>query len=185
MVDTITAVDFAVLDWIQANLRCAPLDSSFRFFSYIGNSGTIWIILTIVLILFRQTRTAGICMGICLLTGYLCGEVFLKNLVQRARPCVVRPISDALLANPLSFSFPSGHTTSSFTASTALALCKPWGKYAWILAALIAFSRLYCYVHFPTDVLCGIALGVSIALVLTPRVRALCEHRCFIATSKK
>ncbi len=65
----------------------------------------------------------------------------------------------------------SGHSASSFTAATAVFFhYRKAGIAAYILAALIAFSRLYCYVHFPTDVLTGIALGLCVGIVLVPRL---------------
>ena len=68
---------------------------------------------------------------------------------------------------PNSYSFPSGHSSSSFAAATALFIMnKKTGVCAYVLAFLIAFSRLYNYVHFPSDVICGIILGILSALLI-------------------
>jgi undecaprenyl-diphosphatase len=69
-----------------------------------------------------------------------------------------------LIEAPTDYSFPSGHTIASFEAATVLLIRhKKWGIMAMVLAVLIAFSRLYLYVHYPTDVLSSIVLGIGIA----------------------
>jgi len=84
----------------------------------------------------------------------------LKPLVGRVRPCTVNPAVELLVACPTDASFPSGHTASSFAAVGAL---RAAGSRLWLpglaLAVLIAVSRLYLYVHWPTDVLFGALLG--------------------------
>ena len=91
----------------------------------------------------------------------LCNGI-LKHLVARTRPCDVNTAIRLLIARPHDFSFPSGHTAASFAAVTALYLAdekKLW-KISCVVAVLIAFSRLYLYVHYPTDVLGGLAVGI-------------------------
>lgn len=101
-----------------------------------------------------------------MLAGLIIGEVVLKNTVCRVRPCNLVEI-EMIIPKPSSFSFPSGHTCSSFAASTVLMkLDKKFGIPALVLAIIIGFSRLYNYVHFPTDVLAGAVLGVICGLVM-------------------
>lgn len=172
MLTSITSLDFSILFWMQEHLRCSLLDAFFPFITRLGDKGICWIVLGIVLLIPRKTRVCGICVLVCLAVDCLLGEGLLKHLFQRQRPCMVQPIEDMLIAIPHTTSFPSGHSASSFTAATALFLNhRRTGIAAYILAILIAVSRLYCYVHFTTDVLCGILLGICVALVLTPMLK--------------
>lgn len=169
MIDAITSLDFSILLWIQEHLRCTVLDIILPWITRLGDKGWFWILLSVLLLFPRKTRIWGICMLVCLAVDCLIGEGFIKHMFPRQRPCIVQPIENMLIAIPHTVSFPSGHSASSFTAATALFLNnKRTGMAAYILAALIAFSRLYCYVYFPSDVLCGILLGICVACILTP-----------------
>lgn len=172
MLSTITSIDFAILFWIQEHIRTTTLDIVFPFLSTINNVGLFWIVLSVVLLLFRRTRLCGICMLVCLAVDCALGEGLIKHLFMRERPCNVIPLDNLLIPKPLSSSFPSGHTASSFTASTAIFYNhKRAGIVAYSMAVLIAFSRLYCYVHYPTDVLAGMLLGICVGCFLTPRIQ--------------
>ena len=163
MLAFITSLDFSILLWIQEHLRSPLLDVLFPLITHLGDKGLCWIALGILLLIPRRTRIWGICVLVCLAVDCLLGEGLLKHLFLRQRPCVVQPIEDMLVSIPYTTSFPSGHSASSFTAATALFLNnRPAGIAAYVLAFLIAASRLYCYVHFPTDVLCGICLLIHI-----------------------
>lgn len=153
--------EFAILDFI-AKFHTELGDQILPIISSFGNGGIGWIILSVLLLFFPKTRKAGLAMGIALIFCLLIGNVTLKPLVDRARPYSYFP-EMTLLIPPLSdASFPSGHTFASFAASTALFLHhRKSGTAALILAIIIAFSRLYLYVHFPTDVLAGMILGVA------------------------
>ena len=98
-----------------------------------------------------------------LAVGVLVGNVCLKNLIARPRPCWLDSSVRLLIADPTDYSFPSGHTLSSVIGATILTKTDRRFGYAAIpLAALIAFSRLYLYVHFPSDVLAAAVPGVMI-----------------------
>jgi len=116
-------------------------------------------------------------MGLALLLGLILGNGVLKNVVGRLRPYDLDPTLIPRLAAehlPSDLSFPSGHTLASFEAATVLFLYhRKSGIAALFLAALIAFSRLYLLVHFPSDVLFGALLGVGIALVSVKIMEAL------------
>lgn len=167
MTEAITNLDFRILDWIQSTLRTPFLDGVMKFLSTVGEWGAVWIALGIVLLFFRKTRRCGVLMLISMALAFLVGEIGIKHLVCRVRPCNVRPWVDIPVARPSSYSFPSGHSSSSFACATIVWYHhRKLGIAAFFLAALIAFSRLYNYVHYPSDVLVGAALGVIAAVVV-------------------
>lgn len=161
----IYSVDFAVLDFIQETMRCQFLDYVMAFFSYLGEAGGIWIISSIIMMCFRKTRATGVMVLCAVAIGFVIGEIGLKNMVERLRPFIQNPEVIPAIKPPSGYSFPSGHSCSSFAAATVLIVRdKKFGIPAIIIASLIAFSRLYNYVHFPSDVLGGILLGVICAV---------------------
>ncbi len=154
-------MELRFLDFLQT-IHTPLLDKILAFITSLGNAGIIWIVLAVVLLILPKTRKAGIIVAAALLVDLILCNLILKNLVARVRPYDVNTAIAILIKKPLDFSFPSGHTAASFAAMTALFLAKM--KKAWIaaliLAVLIAFSRLYFYVHYPTDVLGGIVVGI-------------------------
>ncbi len=153
--------EFTILDWIQANLRNPIMDLLMPAITTLGNSGLIWIILAGILILMPKYRKVGVAVMAGLVLEVICCNLVLKPLVARIRPCDVNTAVQLLIARPDDFSFPSGHTGASFAAVAALYTSRNrfWIP-SLILAGLISFSRLYLYVHYPTDILAGIAIGV-------------------------
>lgn len=133
-----------------------------RFVTSLGNFSIAWVMLALVLILIPKIRKIGfVVMAAVILDSVLC-NVILKNIFLRPRPCDVNTAIKLLIPRPLGYSFPSGHTSASFAAVSALYFSgenKIW-KAALALAILIAFSRMYLYVHYPTDVLGGILVGL-------------------------
>ena len=153
-------MEIHILNMIQ-NLRTPIGDVVVPLITRLGDAGIIWIILTVLLLIIPKTRKTGVIMLAALLVDVLLCNVFIKNLVARTRPFDVNTAVQLLVAKPRDYSFPSGHTAASFASVTALYLAgekKLW-KIALVLAVLIAFSRLYLYVHYPTDVLGGIITG--------------------------
>ena len=163
------AFDLPILDWIAGHLRCSLLDFLMPAITHLGDAGILWIGLSILFLCLRKYRKAGLTMAVSLLIGLLVCNVTLKPLVARMRPYDYQLTHfgreiQLLISKPHDFSFPSGHTNASFAAATALLLRnRKLGLPAMILAALIAFSRLYLYVHYPTDVLTSVILGIGIA----------------------
>ena len=156
------AAELAVLDWLQAHLRCDFLDAVMPWISRICDHGEIWILLAAVLLLLRKHRWTGMSLSFALILDLICCNIVLKPLVGRIRPFLVNTAVELLTAPPADASFPSGHTAASFAAVFALrASGSPLWKPALVLAAGIAFSRLYLYVHWPTDVLGGILVGAA------------------------
>ncbi len=138
-------------------------DFFFTHITMLGDGGVLWIALGLLLLLRKKYRKQGVLLLLCLLISFLIGNVFLKNLVQRSRPCWMYPNVPLLVANPRDFSFPSAHTMVGFAGATALwHTDRRFGVAAYVVAALIAFSRLYLTVHWPTDVLAGMALGIAV-----------------------
>ena len=154
------AMELAVLDWIQAHLRCGFLDAVLPAISWTCNHGELWIILAAILLLRRRQRWTGVSLSFALVLDLLLCNMLLKPLVGRLRPFAVNAAAELLIPPPLDASFPSGHTAVCFAAVFALkAAGSPLWKPALAAAAAVAFSRLYLYVHWPTDVLGGIAVG--------------------------
>lgn len=180
LLDIVHSVDYGVLAYISEHWRGGLSDTVWKVFSLLGSYGAVWITLAVLLLFFRRTRRAGAAMLIALGVGFLLGNVFLKNLVMRPRPFVTHTDLTALLVPEDPWSFPSGHTLSSFAAASALYFFHhKTGFLAFLLAAAIAFSRLYASVHYPTDVLTGAVIGVLCGIIaawLTDRVTDQVPH---------
>lgn len=158
-------LDNAILDLIQ-RLRCPLLDWLMPLYSRLGDHGAICIWLALMLLLFPKTRKIGAALAVALILCLFSGNLLLKPLVARIRPYEANGFS-GLLVPPLGdFSFPSGHTFSCVAAAFVLAhYHKKAGAFAWLAAALMAFSRLYLYVHYPSDVLGGLLLGLAAGFI--------------------
>ncbi|WDC79570.1 phosphatase PAP2 family protein [Ligilactobacillus ruminis] len=154
-------MEIEILNLIQ-HLRTPFLDEAMRFVTRLGNFSIAWVMLALVLILIPKTRKIGLAVMVALILDSVLCNVILKNIFVRPRPCDVNTAINLLIPRPLGYSFPSGHTSASFAAVSALYFSgenKIW-KAALALAILIAFSRMYLYVHYPTDVLGGILVGI-------------------------
>ena len=163
----IHSVDFAILDFIQQFIKCPFLDIPMMVIGYLGEAGGIWIIAGIVMLFFKKTRATGVMVLTALLLVFLVGEVAIKHLVARPRPFLFNTDITLNIYAPPGHSFPSSHTALGFAASIIIFIRerKAFGIPALILAFLIGFSRLYNYVHFPSDVLGGMLLGTMLALL--------------------
>lgn len=157
-------LDMRIIEFIHENMHNPFLDRAMPFFSRLGNEGLIWIVMALILLAGRKYRQTGFMIISAILLGAVLGEVVLKNVFQRARPFMEVPHFELLIKVPRTrYSFPSGHTTSSFAAAgtvlrtTDNRLLK---GAVLTLAVLIAFSRVYLLVHYPTDILGGIVLGL-------------------------
>lgn len=163
--------DLPILDWIAANLWCPFLDALMPMITLLGDAGIFWIAIAVVLLFFPKTRKIGLGMGAALIIGLLVCNVTMKPLFARPRPYDYQLAHfgksiQLLIEAQHDFSFPSGHTIASFEAATVLLLhSRKAGIPAMVLAVLIAFSRLYLYVHYPTDVLTSVILGICFGLL--------------------
>lgn len=161
----ITSIDFSILDIIRENFSCSVLDNLMPMITFLGNGGLIWIIASLAMMFSRKYRKNGIMLAAALICCLIVGNLLMKNIFARSRPCWINDTVPLLIAVPQDYSFPSGHTMSSFAAAYIISCAsKRLGIAAYILAILIGFSRLYLYVHFPSDVLGGIILGTASAL---------------------
>ena len=147
------------------NIHNPILDKIMIVLSTIGDAGLLWIGVAILLICMKKYRKCGLQVAVAMLLTFIVGNLILKNMIHRDRPCWIDPSITLLVKSPSDFSFPSGHSMNGFTASVSILLCdKKLGIPAVILATAIAFSRLYNFVHFPTDVIAGIVIGIVSAL---------------------
>ena len=173
-----TSFDLPILEWIQENVANGFLDFLMPIITIFGDAGIFWIACAAVMLIFPKTRKTGLAMGVALVMGLLVCNICLKPLVARMRPLVyeVEILGNSaadllhsgqlLVGKPSDFSFPSGHTIASFEAAGVLMLNnKKLGIPALVLAILIAFSRMYLFVHYPTDVLASVVLGALFAIL--------------------
>lgn len=153
-----TELDF--LDLLQ-RLRAPVLDEILCFITKLGNAGGIWIAFCAALFACPKTRRCSLAVGLALILDALLCNVALKPLFARVRPCDVNSAVTLLIPRPADYSFPSGHTAASFAVVAALFFAgKPkLALLTLVLAVLMAFSRMYLYVHYPTDILGGILVG--------------------------
>ena len=167
--------EYAILDFIRETCSCAFMDGLMQFITFFGNGGWFWIVLGLTLSFIPKTRKIGITVCLALLINLIVCNITLKPLIARVRPYDLREGIALIIDAPHDFSFPSGHTSASFAAAFAVFLYdKKWyGISAMVFAALIAFSRLYLYVHFPTDILGGIVVGIASAVASFFIVKAI------------
>ncbi|MBQ8506079.1 MAG: phosphatase PAP2 family protein [Clostridia bacterium] len=163
------------LIWIQENLR-GFLDAPMRFITMLGDHGYFWIALTLLLLIFKKTRKAAACSALAMIFTLLVVNICIKPLAGRVRPYEVIEGLTILVAKESEFSFPSGHSANSLSCAWPLfrMLPKKYGVPALVLAVLIALSRLYVGVHYPTDVIAGIAIGIALAelaMLIVKRLR--------------
>ena len=156
-----TDIDYRILDFIRENLSCKPMDAIMKCFTFLGEAGWFWILLGIVLAAVPKTRRIGVTVLTALVFSLIVCNIAVKPLVARIRPYDFKEGIEIIISKPPDFSFPSGHASASFAAAAAIfAYHKKWGSGALAVAALIAFSRLYLYVHYPSDVFAGTLLGI-------------------------
>lgn len=165
MLLSIQSVDFYILDFLQTMARSPFWDKFFATFTTFGDPVMI-LCYCAILIVLQKTRKDGIMVLCGCLTGLAIGNGLLKFLIRRDRPCWIRPEIELLVKNPSDYSFPSGHTMHIAILSVILIYRHPKLAYGLVpLTLLMAYSRLYLYVHFPSDVLAGLVLGIGIGLL--------------------
>ena len=165
MLETLLNLDGGFLLFLQESVRNPILNSIVIFITSLGNGGMIWIVATILLLIPKKTRKIGIMSAVALLGSLIINNNIIKNLVRRPRPFVKFTDLQIIIPTPSEFSFPSGHTASSFAAASVFYrhLPKKLGITSVVLAGLIGFSRLYVGVHYPTDVIAGVIMGVLLS----------------------
>lgn len=160
----LNTIDFNLLIQVHNATHNNVFDRIIPWISNLGNLGLVWFLISTLLLINKKYRRVGILCIVAIILTAIVGEGILKNLFQRPRPFNEVPTMQLLISKPLSYSFPSGHTASSFAA--AYVISKEIKKLTipiLLLASSIAFSRIYMFVHYPSDILGGIILGVICA----------------------
>lgn len=168
-------LDGNILLWIQEYIRNDFLTPIFKFITSLGDEGYVWIAIAIVLLFVKNYRKVGLMVGASLLGSLVFNNMLIKNIVARPRPYRMIETLTILIPEPGEYSFPSGHTSSSFAAGVVLYLMLPkkYGIPAMVLAFFIGISRLYVGVHYPTDVLGGMVMGTLIATAVVKATEKL------------
>ena len=161
------------------SLHSPMLDGSMGFITRLGDSGILWVTLTALLLVFRKTRRVSCVLAAALLIDAVLCNLLLKPLVARVRPCDILTEVQLLIPHPDDFSFPSGHTAASFASVTALWLAgkKQWAMAALPVGVLIAFSRMYLCVHYPTDILGGVIIGILSGVLGYKIIKLILKNR--------
>ena len=162
MLKIIEKYDIKAAKYINSHFQHKRLDPLMKFFTYLGNLGLLWIGISILFILRHESRKTGIILICSLLMTTILGEGIIKHIVRRKRPFIKMNICDQLIiGTPSTYSFPSGHTASSFAASAVfLAINSRISIIIVLIATLIGFSRIYLKVHYVSDVIGGAVLGL-------------------------
>ena len=153
--------EFNILDSLQT-IHSDGLSAVMKFFTRLGDHAIFPIVLALLLLIIPMTRKIGLCVTIALILDFIICNGILKNLVARIRPYDVNTTVQLIIEAQKDYSFPSGHTGAMFAAAWALFFSagKKWWIPMMILSAIVAFSRLYLYVHYPTDILGGFIIGL-------------------------
>lgn len=163
----IQSIDTEILIFIHDNLTSPLMDGFMTKITSIGNAGCIWIVIALILLLSNKYRKYGVMLLGSLLLCFLIGNLGMKPLIARERPYNFNEAITLLIDAPTDYSFPSGHTMTSFAAATVLYyMNKKLGVAAYALASTIAFSRLYLYFHYPSDVTIGLIVGILISNIV-------------------
>lgn len=179
-------MEFNILYAIQG-IRSKVLDDiMLALTAVVGDYGYLWLAVGVLLLIFRRTRRCGAAVLLAYALTFVVGQYLLKDLIARARPCHIDETVELLVKRPSSYSCPSTHTGWSLAAATVI-FCyfRKWGIAALVLAAIIGFSRMYLFVHFPTDVLLGAVLGVLSALASVKVVNAIADKYAARKTQAK
>lgn len=166
-------LDYAIMNFVQQNLHTAFTDVFFPIVTMLGNHGLVWLCLIAALLLTKKYRRCGGMLLLTLAATFLLGEFILKPIIARPRPFVDNPNVLLLIPPPSGYSCPSNHSSSSFAVATMLCFHhKKAGIAALVLAFLIAFSRIFLFVHYPTDVIFGAILGILCSVLLYKGIQA-------------
>lgn len=159
-------IDF--LKYVIDNFHSDIMTLIMRLITTLGNYGFIWIFINLLLMLRGKTRKAGITMAVSLISVFVVVNIVIKPLISRARPFEMSDdiLNNILISLPTDYSFPSGHTAAAFASATAVFCCnRKYGVILLIAAFIMGVSRIYFVVHFPTDVIGGLCIGVIVGVL--------------------
>ena len=170
--------EFQILDGLQT-IHTSMLDTFMTFVTKLGDAGIAWISLTIILLLIPKTRKAGAYMAVALIADLIICNAILKPIVARPRPYSINKTIKLLVPPLRDYSFPSGHTAASFASVSALYFAgrKRLAVGTLVVSILIAFSRMYLYVHYPTDVLGGLIIGLLCGWIADVIMKRIAERK--------
>lgn len=157
--------EFAFLDFIQNNIANPVLDFVAVFISSFGTMSILWVVLTITFLIVKKTRRLGYAMIIAFVLTFLIGNCIIKPIAARTRPYDINTAIQLIVRPEHDYSFPSAHTFFAFSSATVIFIrYRKAGVFFLIFAVLMGLSRMYLYVHFPTDVICGAIFGVIVGI---------------------
>lgn len=166
MIEIFKKVDNTILRWINVKFRNKTFDKIMPIITSAGNLGIIWIVISVLLITKKDYRVLGQTILIALVITTIIGEGVIKNIIKRKRPFYGDDDKELLISRPITYSFPSGHTASSFAVATVFIKTDNAASLEiMLLACLIAFSRIYLGVHYPSDVIGGGIIGTLCGLI--------------------
>lgn len=178
--EAIQNFDFSVLNGLQDLLQCGFLDAVVPMLTHLGH-GVVWAIFGLIFLFTKKYRFNGICIISALVATVIISEFIIKPLFLRERPYMLNPEFILLIPEPSGTSFPSSHTSTSFASALQFfGINRKAGIAAMIFAAVVAFTRLYLYVHFPTDILGGIILGLCMGfatIIVSKKIRQKLAER--------
>lgn len=170
-------MDFKILEFIRLHFKCKFMNFIMKNISTFFNYSIVWMVLGVVLISLKSTRAVGYEIFVALTLELLICNIFVKRISKRARPFTKNDEVNLLINPPKDYSFPSGHTLCAFMCATIIAAHIFWvGVILFVVAVLVAFSRMYLYVHYPSDVFVGALMGIFIALISNQLVELLISH---------
>ena len=140
------------------SMRNPVLDRVMNFASFVSGSSS-WTVICLVAFVVPILQPLSLALAVAVVTGTLLSQGT-KRSIQRPRPRLVIPQLSPMGRDPDPFSFPSGHTTATFSGATVLSLLPGMGLFLILFACVVGFSRIYKGVHFPLDVLAGALLGI-------------------------
>lgn len=174
--ESITALDLSILDLIHNTLSNPVMDFIMTCLTYSAEYGIFVFVLFAVMMCIKKMRKTGFAVAVSAIGVMLFGELLIKHIVCRPRPFAVNGAIDLIIKAPSGFSFPSSHAATCFAVATAIFLFhKRLGIIAYIYAALVAFSRMYLYVHYPSDIVGGTALGIACGIGAVALVKLVCK----------